>query len=142
MAAGLALAIGVDSSLAATAVIVAVVVELLVFFVAHACVDTLGGRYDHPGAGFRERASHAFRHDIFLLVGGLPILVIFAVERAIGIGPDRAATYALIAATALLGGFSYMAARLAGAPRSRAAGEALVAILLGAAVLLLKVLLK
>lgn len=44
IAAGLALAIGVDAALGAVALLVVIVVELLVFFVAHAYVDLVGER--------------------------------------------------------------------------------------------------
>jgi len=45
IAAGLALAIGADAKLGIVALLAAMVIEMLVFFVAHAYVDVVGEKY-------------------------------------------------------------------------------------------------
>jgi hypothetical protein len=141
IAAGLALAVGVDAALGTAAVIGVVVVELMVFFLAHAYVDMLGERFDHPGLRLSQRVRHACGHDVFLLFGGLPILLVFAVARAAGADTDVGADIALAAPILLLGGFGYVAARRGRAAMGGALGEGLFAALLGLGVLLLKLVL-
>ncbi|HEY6742048.1 MAG TPA: hypothetical protein VI110_06785, partial [Lapillicoccus sp.] len=58
IAAGLALAIGADAALGVLALLVAVAAEMVVFFVAHAYVDVVGERYDHPERRLTQRNAH------------------------------------------------------------------------------------
>jgi len=58
IAAGLALAIGADAKLGIVALLAAMVIEMLVFFVAHAYVDVVGEKYDHPEYRFGQRLTH------------------------------------------------------------------------------------
>ncbi|MEP6651596.1 MAG: hypothetical protein ABJA74_17035 [Lapillicoccus sp.] len=142
IAAGLALAIGADAALGVLALVVAVLAELAVFFVAHAYVDVVGERYDHPEYGLFERISHGGRHAAVLLLGGLPALVVFGVERLAGIDDDGSATGAMVGLVLLLGGFGYVAARRVQSSRGRAVGEGLVVALIGVGILTLKLQLK
>jgi hypothetical protein len=141
IAAGVALAISVDTDLGTAAVVGVVLVQLVGFFLAHAYADMLGERYDHPDRRLTERVSHACRHDVTLLLGGLPVIAIFAVGRLAGLGADKGADIALLAPILLLGGFGYLTARRGGVSRAGALFEAAFAAVLAAGVLLLKVLL-
>src|SRR5690242_14180135 len=96
IAAGLALAVGVDGKLGVAALLVAVLVEMVVFFVAHAYVDVVSEKYDHPERRLGERMVHGTRHAAILLLGGLPVLVVFGMERLSGVDEDGSATGALV----------------------------------------------
>ena len=102
IAAGLALAIGADAKLGIVALLAAVVIEMLVFFVAHAYVDVVGEKYDHPEYRLGERLAHGTRHAAILLLGGIPVIVVFGLERAAGVDEDGSATGALVGLTLLL----------------------------------------
>ncbi len=141
IAAGLARAIGVDAALGLVALLVAVLAEMVVFFVAHAYVDVVGETYDHPERTLVERIAHGAQHGGMLLLGGLPVLVIFGLERLAGVDDNGGATGALVGLVLLLGGFGYVAARRGRSSRARAAVEGLVVALIGVAILLTKLLL-
>jgi hypothetical protein len=142
IAAGLALAIGADAALGVVALLVAVLAEMVVFFIAHAYVDVVGERYDHPERSLLERVVHGVQHGGMLLLGGLPVLVVFGAERLAGVDEDGSATGALVGLVLLLGGFGYVAARRGRSSRPRALGEGLIVALIGVGILLLKLLLK
>jgi hypothetical protein len=142
IAAGLALAIGVDAALGLVALLVAVLAEMVVFFVAHAYVDVVGEKYDHPERNLWQRVAHGTQHGGILLLGGLPVLVIFSLERLAGVDDDGSATGALVGLVLLLGGFGYVASRRGRSSRPRAMLEGLVVALMGVGILLLKILLK
>ncbi len=142
IAAGLALAIGADAALGVVALLVAVLAEMVVFFLAHAYVDVIGEKYDHPERSLVERIAHGVQHGLMLLLGGLPVLVVFGVERLAGVDDDASATGALVGLVLLLGGFGYVAARRGRSSPFRAVAEGLVVALIGIAILLLKLLLK
>lgn len=142
IAAGLALAIGVDASLGFVALILAALAEMVVFFVATAYVDVIGERYDHPEQPMGERIMHGTRNAAMLLLGGLPVLVVFGMEELVGVDDDGSATDALVALTILLGGFGYVAAQRGQSSRTRAAVEALVVALIGVGILVLKLTLR
>ena len=74
--------------------------------------------------------------------GGLPVLVIFSLERLAGVDDDGSATGALVGLVLLLGGFGYVASRRGRSSRPRAMLEGLVVALMGVGILLLKILLK
>ncbi len=141
MAAALALAIGTDATLTTAAVIGAAVAELGAFYLMHAYVDMLGERYDHPEFGLWKSLGHSVLRDIALPIGGAPIVAIYAIERGAGVEASIGANVALGVAGLLLGAVGALAARRAQASWPEAIGEGLVAALLGAAVLLVKLLL-
>jgi len=141
IAAGLALSIGTDTNLGNWAVVGAVLAELLGFFLAHAYADMLGEHLARPRTSLWERFRHACSHDVLLLVGGLPIVVLFMVETAAGINADVGADVALALLIALLGTFGAIAARRANASWPGALGEGVLAAALGSLVLVLKLLL-
>ncbi len=141
IAAGLALAIGVDTTLSTVAIAIAVLVELVAFYAAHVYADTIGQRYDRPEVRWPQRLNHCCRHDLAILFGGLPILGAFVLERIVGLDRDRSATIALIVLIALLGGYGCLAARRSGVTWAQAVGEGAIAALIGLGILLLKLLL-
>lgn len=142
IAAGLALAIGVDAALTAAALVAAVLTELVVFFVAHAYVDVVGERYDNPDHSLRDRIVHGFTHASIVLLGGMPVVVIFGVEQLAGVNADDSATVAILGLIVVLGALGYVAARRGRASRRAALVESLVVALLGVGILTLKLLLK
>lgn len=141
IAAGVALAVGADAGLGTWAVIAAILAELVAFFLAHAYVDMLGEHLSQPRTPLWKRFEHACSHDVLLLVGGLPILLVFVVETMAGLNANLGANVALALLIALLGVFAIVAARRSGAPWPAALGEGVLAAALGALVLVLKLLL-
>lgn len=141
IAAGLALSIGTDTNLGTWVVVGAVLSELVGFFLAHAYADMLGEHLSRPGTGLWERFEHACSRDVLLLVGGLPIVVVFMVETAAGINANLSADIALVLLIAMLGIFGGVAARRAGASWAATVGEGVLAAALGTLVLVLKLLL-
>ncbi len=142
IAVGLALAIGAETPASTLAVAVAASVELAVFYLAHVYADTLGRRYDRPGAGWGEPLRYACRHDVALVLGGLPVLVVYLVVAAARRSVDGAATVALVGLVVLLGGYGWLAARRGSASRRAALAQAGVTAVLGLGVLALELLLK
>lgn len=138
IAAGLALAVGTDAGLGTWAVVAAIFAELVGFFLAHAYADMLGEHFSQPGVRLWRRFEHACSHDVLLLVGGLPIVVVFMVETAAGVNASLGADVALGLLIALLGVFGAVAARRSGATWPAACGEGVLAAALGALVLVLK----
>ena len=141
IAAGLALAVGVDGHLGIVALLAAVLAEMVVFFVAHAYVDVVGEKYDHPERRLVERVAHGSRHAAILLLGGVPVLVVFGIERLAGVDTDGSATGALAGLILLLGVLGAAAARRARSSPGRAALEGLLVALIGVGILFLKLLL-
>jgi hypothetical protein len=141
IAAGLALAIGTDTNLGTWAVVGAVFAELVGFFLAHAYADMLGEHLTHPGARLWERLWHACSEDVLILVGGLPIVIVFMVEIAAGLNANLGANIALALLVVLLGTFGAVAARRAQASWPASLGEGLLAAALGGGVVALKLLL-
>jgi hypothetical protein len=141
IAAGLAQAIGADAALGVVALLVAVTAEMVVFFVAHAYVDVVGERYDHPERRLTERIAHGTRHAGALLLGGLPVLLVFGIERLAGINDDDSATGTVVGLVLLLG-FVYVAARRGQSSWGRSLLEGLVVALIGVGVLVLKLFMK
>ena len=128
IAAGLALAIGADAGLGTWAVITAVLAELLGFFLAHAYADMLGEHLSQPGTPLWKRFEKACSHDVLLLVGGLPLVVVFMVETAAGLNANVGADIALALLITLLGTFGDhhgppVEGRLAGGLRGRPPGR-------------------
>ena len=141
IAAGLALAISVKAQLSTAVIVAAALAELVLFFVAHAYADVLGERYEHPEVQLTERVDHAVRHDVVLLLGGLPVIVIFGAARAAGVGASVGADLALGLPVLLFGAFGYLSARRGRVSRRSAFVEGLAVAVLAAAVLMLKLLL-
>jgi type IV secretory pathway VirB2 component (pilin) len=138
IAAGMALAIGTDSGLSNWTVIGVVLAELIGFFLAHAYADMLGEHLSAPGTRLWQRLRHAFHHDVLLVVGGLPIVIVFGLEIAAGVDSDLATDIALALLVALLGAFGTFGARRGGASWAASVSEGLLAATLGAGVLGLK----
>jgi hypothetical protein len=142
LAVGLALAIGADTVSGTAAVAVAAGVELGVFYLVHVYSDTLGRRYERPGTGWSEPLRYACRHDVALVLGGLPVLAVFVAGSLARRSLDGMTTVALVALVVLLGGYGWLAARRGSASWRVAVVQAVVTALLGFGVLLLKLQLK
>lgn len=52
-----------------------------------------------------RRLTYTCRHDLPLVIGGLPLVIIYVAERLAGVDPDHSVTIALIALAVLLGGY-------------------------------------
>ncbi|MBO0730137.1 MAG: hypothetical protein J2P57_12825 [Acidimicrobiaceae bacterium] len=141
LAAGFALSIGTDTNLGTWVVVAAVLAELVGFFLAHAYADMLGEHLSRPGTRLWERFEHACTRDLLVLVGGLPVVLLFIAESAAGIDASLGADIALALLVAMLGIFGCVAARRSHASWPAALGEGVLAAALGALVLVFKLLL-
>ena len=141
IAAGLALAIGADAKLGIVALLAAVVIEMLVFFVAHAYVDVVGEKYDHPEyrLGRAPRPRHPARRDP--AAGRDPGHRRLRPGTSDRGGRGRQRDRSAGGSDPLLGIIGYVAARRGRATPGRAVLEGLVVALIGVAILLLKLLL-
>lgn len=100
--------------------------------------DMLGEHLSQPGTPLWKRFEKACSHDVLLLVGGLPLVVVFMVETAAGLNANVGADIALALLITLLGTFGTIAARRSKAAWPAAFGEGVLAAALGALVLVLK----
>jgi hypothetical protein len=122
-------------------VLLAVVITLVVYYCAHVFTRVEADRLDHPTASFRDDLREAERHELTVLVGGVPAVSVFVVSVLLGATASRAVDIALWVTIGLLGMFGYLVGR-----ESRATGWRLVveiggAALFGVAVAILKTLL-
>ena len=116
----------------------AVVEVLVIYWAAHVYSRVLADRLADPSATFGERTREALRHEIAVLAGGIPALVVFAVVSAAGATISTAANVALAATIVLLGSAGFVVGRQAGARGWNLAGEVAVAALLGLLIFTLK----
>lgn len=122
-------------------VLVAVGGALVTYWLAHVYVRALTDRLAAGGLRLPHHLRHAAGHESTVLLGGLPALVIFTVEVAIGIDVGTAGVVALWVSVFLLAGVGYLAAHAAGMRGRALAGETAVAGLFGVFAVLLKSLL-
>ena len=125
----------VDSAVALT---LAVVEVLLVYWAAHVYSRVLADRLADSSTRFVERAREALRHEVAVLVGGVPALLVFIAASFRGATVSTAANMALLATTLFLGSAGYAVGRQAGARGWSLVGEVAVAALLGILVFMLK----
>jgi len=132
--------IAVSSSVmeSARALTLAVVEVLIIYWAAHVYSRVLADRLADPSATFGERTREALRHEVAVLAGGIPALVVFGAASAAGATISTAANIALLATIVLLGSAGYVVGRQAGARGWNLAGEVAVAAALGILIFTLK----
>ena len=132
--------IAVSSSVmdSARALTLAVLEVLVIYWAAHVYSRVLAERLAEPSATFGERAWEALRHEISVLAGGIPALVVFTAASAAGATISMAANIALLATIVLLGSAGYVVGRQAGARGWNLVGEVAVAAALGILIFTLK----
>src|SRR5215204_2252435 len=126
---------------AAGKVLLAVAITLVVYYCAHVFTRVEADRLDHPTASFTDDLREAERHELTVLIGGLPAVSAFVVSVYLGATASRAVDIALWVTIGLLGIFGYLVGRQSGATGWRLVVEIGGAALFGVAVAILKALL-
>ncbi|GEL19776.1 hypothetical protein [Pseudonocardia asaccharolytica] len=122
-------------------VLLAVVLVLTVYWLAHVYVETLAGRLGAPARGPRQDLWWAWRHEAPILLGGVPALLVLAVSFLLGASVSTATNVALWVTVALLAGAGYLGGYRTGRTGWRLLADTLVVALIGVLTILLKTLL-
>jgi hypothetical protein len=112
-----------------------------VYWLAHVYVGLHTRRLEDPAAGIWHRVATSARHEVSVLKGGLPAVLVYLAGTLLGLGAGSAAAVAVYFSVALLVCVGYVAAHLAGRTGAAALVDASVAGLFGVAVVVLKTLL-
>jgi hypothetical protein len=119
---------------------VTVLVTAGAFWLAHVYARVLAGLTAHDGPLSRSEVQAMLRHDWPLVEVTVPLVLVLALG-ALDVVPDRAAILvAMIAALFELGAAGAYAARTSGAGLRGTIASAVIAVILGSAVVLLKAL--
>ena len=110
---------------------------LVVFWLAHAYTDTLGGVITR-GEAEEPSLRHALRVEWPIVESGVLPAVVLGVAVIVGASPPTASGIALIVAAVELVGWALLAARRGGAHGLRLIGFVTTSALLGAALVVLK----
>jgi hypothetical protein len=108
------------------------------YWLAHVYADAVGGRFEDVEHSSGHRLKHALRNNTGVLLGSLPVLVVFGIGRLIGLGVVDAAFLALWFTVAMLASVAALAAHRAGVRGAALVGESLLAAAFGLLVIVLK----
>jgi len=111
------------------------------YWLAHVYVDAVGGRFHDYANSTWRRLMYALQNNFGVLLGGLPVMVVFAAGRLVGLDVATSAWAALWFTVAMLGAVGCLAAWRAGARKWPLIGETAIALGFGLIVILLKIIL-
>ncbi|GEK20365.1 hypothetical protein [Cellulomonas xylanilytica] len=123
-------------------VILATALISVTYWLAHVYADAIGGRFDDVDHTSGHRLKHALRNNTGVLLGSLPVLVVFGVGRLFGMGVVDAAFLSLWFTVAMLTSVAALAAHRAGVRGAALVGESLLAGAFGLLVIVLKYMLN
>lgn len=129
---------GADS---AVSIVVDVAQVLIVYWAAHVYIRVLADRLVDPASRFADRAREALRHELAVLLGGVPALSVFVAATLAGADTSGATNLALAATVVLLGSAGYVVGRQAEARGWALVAEVAASSLLGLLVVGLKAML-
>ena len=109
-------------------VAVITLVVLVIYWCGHVYVHAVSRQFEGDDRRLGSRLRVATAHEIGVLLGGLPAIVVYVVAAAVGASTNTAATVAVYFSVVLLGGVGYLGAR-----RSGLGGRALMLETAGAA---------
>lgn len=136
-----AMAVASAHEVNALKVLVATIVTLAIYYCAHVFTRVEADRLTNPTASFRDDLEEAEKHELTVLVGGLPAISVYAASALLGATAARAADIAVWVTVGLLAVFGYLVGRRSGATGWRLAVEVLGASLFGILLALLKAIL-
>ena len=87
---------------------------LVIYWCGHVYINALSRQFDGDNRQFLLRLRTSSAHEIGVLQGGLPAIVVYMLAAATGAKPATAATVAVYFSVVLLGGVGYLGARGAG----------------------------
>ena len=111
------------------------------YWLAHVYADAIGGRFEDTDHSAHHRLRHALRTNTGVLLGSLPVLVVFIVGRLLGMTVANAAFLALWFTVAMLAAAASFAAFRAGVRGWTLVGETALAAGFGLLVIALKLIL-
>jgi hypothetical protein len=114
---------------------------LVIYWLTHAYTDALGRGIAGDRRHLTKRLLHCARHEVAVVLGGLPTVIVFAGGSAAGLPPGTAVSVALWLTLGILAVVGYLSAHLAGVQGWRLAGETAFAALFGSSMIVLNTLL-
>ncbi|MEZ0447059.1 hypothetical protein [Cellulomonas sp. ICMP 17802] len=123
-------------------VLVATGLVSVTYWLAHVYADAVGGRFEDVDHSSGHRLKHALRNNTGVLLGSIPVLVVFAIGRLFGMGVVDAAFLALWFTVAMLAAVAALAAHRAGVRGAALVGETALAAVFGLLVIVLKYILS
>jgi hypothetical protein len=114
---------------------------LVIYWLTHAYTNALGRGIAGDQRHLTRRLVHSARHEVAVILGGLPTILALSLTAGAGARLDTAVTAALWLTLAMLAGVGYLAAHLAGISGWRLVGETAFAALFGASMIVLNSLL-
>ena len=97
-----------------THVALATAMVLVVYWMAHVYINTLSRQFGGDRRHFMMRLRTASAHELSVLKGGLPAILVYVVTDASGADIDTAATAAVYFSVVLLAAVGYLGAHQAG----------------------------
>ncbi len=122
-------------------IVVATIVSLGVYWLAHVYTDVIAVRLVAPGIALSRTLRRALRDEAAIVGGGVPAMAVFGIAVLAGASTSLSAYLALGTTAAILGAAGFLAGSRAGSSAGVRVAEAAVAVLLGLLVATLKVLL-
>ena len=111
------------------------------YWLAHVYADAIGGRFEDTDHSTHHRLRHALKNNTGVLLGSLPVLVVFIIGRLIGLDVQDSAFLSLWFTVAMLAAVAAFAAHRAGVRGAALLGETALAGAFGLLVILLKLIL-
>ena len=84
------------------------------YWLAHVYADAIGGRFEDTDHSTHHRLRHALQNNTGVLLGSLPVLVVFVIGRLLGMDVTNSAFLALWFTVAMLAAVAAFAAHRAG----------------------------
>ena len=111
------------------------------YWLAHVYADAIGGRFEDTDHSTHHRLRHALKNNTGVLLGSLPVLVVFLIGRLIGLDVQDSAFLSLWFTVAMLAAVAAFAAHRAGVRGAALLGETALAAGFGMLVIVLKLIL-
>ena len=122
-------------------VVVATAMVSVTYWLAHVYADAVGGRFEDTDHSTHHRLRHALHNNTGVLLGSLPVLVVFVIGRLLGLDVQDSAFLSLWFTVAMLAGVAAFAAHRAGVRGAALLGETALAGAFGLLVIGLKLIL-
>jgi hypothetical protein len=122
-------------------VVLATVLALGVYWLAHVYVRVQSGQFGGDGLNVLQRTTAAAVHEVSVLEGGVPAIVVYVAADLVGLDNGAAARAAVYFSVGLLVFVGYLGAHKAGGSGWAAVLDAMVAGLFGVVVVVAKTIL-
>jgi len=123
-------------------VLIATALVSVTYWLAHVYADAVGGRFEDIHHPSHHRLRHALKNNTGVLLGSIPVLVVFLLGRLLGMTVANAAFLALWFTVAMLAAVAALAAHRAGVRGGKLVAETAAAAAFGLLVIALKLILS